>query len=78
MKSVTVYWHVIRSGPSYNQGNIPKDAINKQMAVLNQKFAPANISFNVSRPPVRLPHMRHRTLQRHTAPKRTHAAAAKL
>lgn len=49
VKSVTVYWHVIRSGPSYSQGNIPKGAINKQMAVLNQKFAPANISFNLAK-----------------------------
>jgi hypothetical protein len=50
VKTVKVYWHVLREGSAFSQGNIPRDAINKQMAVLNQKFAPANIQFSVSIP----------------------------
>jgi hypothetical protein len=48
VKTVRVYWHVLREGSAFSQGNIPRAAINKQMAVLNQKFAPSNIQFSVS------------------------------
>lgn len=48
VKSVKVYWHILREGKAYSQGNVPRDAINKQIAVLNQKFAAANIQFSVS------------------------------
>lgn len=48
VKTVKVYWHVLREGKGYGEGNIPRDAISKQIAVLNQKFASANIRFSVS------------------------------
>ncbi len=48
---VNIYWHVIQSGPGYNQGALSSDAINNQIAVLNQKFRKANVHFNVSVPP---------------------------
>jgi len=48
IKQVKVYWHVIQSGPSYRQGAISTDAINKQMEVLNRVFAKADIRFDLA------------------------------
>ena len=47
-KTVNVYWHVLREGKAYSQGNIPRDAINKQIDVLNDRFSPSHVQFNVS------------------------------
>jgi hypothetical protein len=47
-KNVNVYWHVLKEGDAYSQGNIPRDAINKQIDVLNDRFSPSHIQFNVS------------------------------
>ena len=47
-KTVNVYWHVLKEGGAYSQGNIPMDAINKQIDVLNDRFSPSHIQFNVS------------------------------
>ncbi len=55
VKRVNVYWHVIRSGNSPTQGNLSKDQINKQMAVLNQKLGKANIQFDVRLSPLLTP-----------------------
>lgn len=47
IKIVPTYWHVLRDGMTYNQGNIPLSLISKQMVVLNRVFKKANIQFKV-------------------------------
>mmetsp|Transcript_11541 Transcript_11541/g.34645 ORF Transcript_11541/g.34645 Transcript_11541/m.34645 type:complete len:373 (+) Transcript_11541:342-1460(+) len=45
VKKIKVYWHVIRTGTSYRQGNLSRGQINRQLAKLNQSFKKANIYF---------------------------------
>ncbi len=45
--TINVYFHVIRSGTSVSQGNIPDTMIANQMAVLNAAFNPWGWSFNL-------------------------------
>lgn len=47
-KTVNVYWHVLKEGDAFSQGNIPRDAINNQIEVLNDRFSPSHVQFNVS------------------------------
>lgn len=44
---IPVYWHVIRSGTSAAQGNLPQSQIDAQIAVLNDAYAPWGWSFNL-------------------------------
>ncbi|KAG9044599.1 hypothetical protein FS837_007886 [Tulasnella sp. UAMH 9824] len=47
-KNIQVYWHVIRSGNSLSQGNIPDDQIVNQINVLNKAYASCGISFTLA------------------------------
>ncbi|KAG9041910.1 hypothetical protein FS837_011582 [Tulasnella sp. UAMH 9824] len=47
-RNIPVYWHVIRSGDSLSQGNIPKDQIIDQINVLNKAYASCGISFTLA------------------------------
>ena len=44
---INVYFHVIHSGPSLTQGNVPDSMIQAQIGVLNDSFAPQGWSFNL-------------------------------
>jgi hypothetical protein len=44
---IPVYFHVVNSGSSLSQGNIPDSQITAQMNVLNNAFAPTGWSFNL-------------------------------
>ncbi len=48
VKVVPTYWHVMKSGESYDQGNLQYDMLTRQMTVLNRMFNKANIQFKVS------------------------------
>lgn len=48
IKNIQVHWHVIRKGDSYSDGNLSRDTIDKQMAVLNQRFEKANFQFTLA------------------------------
>ena len=45
--TINVYWHVIRSGTSLSQGNIPDSQITAQMNVLNAAYASWGWNFNL-------------------------------
>lgn len=45
--TINVYFHVIRSGTSASQGNLSSTAINNQMTVLRNAFAPWGWNFNL-------------------------------
>ena len=45
--TINVYFHVIRSGTSASQGNIPDSQINAQMQVLNQAYNGTGWNFNL-------------------------------
>ncbi|KAG9041909.1 hypothetical protein FS837_011581 [Tulasnella sp. UAMH 9824] len=47
-KNIKVYWHVIRSGNSADQGNVPDSQINKQIDVMNKAYASCGISFTLA------------------------------
>lgn len=44
---IPVYFHVIRSGTSASQGNVPDSQINQQIAVLNAAYAGTGWSFQL-------------------------------
>ncbi|MCB1052149.1 MAG: zinc metalloprotease [Acidobacteria bacterium] len=45
--TINVYFHVIRSGTSVSQGNIPDSQINAQINVLNDAYGPYGYYFNL-------------------------------
>ena len=45
--TINVYFHVIRSGTSISQGNIPDSQVTAQIQVLNQAFTGTGWSFNL-------------------------------
>ncbi|KAG9022355.1 hypothetical protein FS837_006427, partial [Tulasnella sp. UAMH 9824] len=47
-KTIKVYWHVIRSGNSLSQGNIPNSQITNQISVLNKAYAYCGYSFTLA------------------------------
>ncbi|KAG8684875.1 hypothetical protein FRC09_015094, partial [Ceratobasidium sp. 395] len=44
---IPVYWHVIRAGKHFHQGNIPKSQIMDSIAMLNQDYAPVKLTFTL-------------------------------
>ena len=46
--TINVYFHVIRSGTSVSQGNVPSSQISQQISVLNSAFAGTGWSFNLA------------------------------
>jgi hypothetical protein len=46
--TIPVYWHVIRSGTSLSQGNIPDSQITASIDVLNAAYAPYGWSFTLT------------------------------
>jgi hypothetical protein len=45
--AIPVYWHVISSGSSLSEGNIPDSQIDAQISVLNSAYAGTGWSFNL-------------------------------
>jgi len=45
---IPVQWHVVRSGTSISQGNIPDSWINAQISVLNQAYQGSGFSFQLA------------------------------
>lgn len=48
MITVDVVFHVLMSGSSVDQGNIPQSQLEDQMSVINDNYAPSKISFNLT------------------------------
>ncbi|KAK4054202.1 hypothetical protein OIV83_001228 [Microbotryomycetes sp. JL201] len=44
-KTIQVYFHVIRSGTSLSQGNVPSSQLSNQIAVLNDNYANSGFQF---------------------------------
>jgi hypothetical protein len=48
VKQLDIYWHVIQTGPTLSEGNLPRSAIELQIGVLNQRYQNANFRFQVN------------------------------
>ncbi|KAG8896847.1 hypothetical protein FRC01_011599, partial [Tulasnella sp. 417] len=46
--NIPVYFHVIRSGTSLSQGNVPNSQISNQIKAMNSAYASCGISFTLS------------------------------
>ncbi|KAG8898034.1 hypothetical protein FRB99_007695 [Tulasnella sp. 403] len=46
--NIPVYWHIIQSGASLNQGHVPSEQITDQITALNAAYNSAGISFTLA------------------------------
>lgn len=49
VKQLDIYWHVIQTGPTLSEGNLPRSAIELQIGVLNQRYQNANFRFQLAK-----------------------------